>query len=370
MTSDLLVGVDASRAYLADPTGTETYAARVIDGLAAVTGHALRLYLRRPPLRAVPPGAQARVLPAPRLWTHTRLAWEVRRSPPDVLFVPAHVLPIGVRCPAVATVHDLGHRAHPEAHTWAQRTYLEWSTRRHARLARRLLVDSRSTADDLERHFPSCRGRVVVAPLGVDADMRPCGPEEIAAARAELGVRPNRRYVLYVGTLQPRKNLERLVTAWSLVADRWPEVDLVLAGRPGWGGHDPAAVARRLGIERRVLLPGYVPRAVLPGAYSGAVALAHPSLYEGFGLTVAEAMACGTTVLASRASSLPEVVGDAGLLFDPTDDQAIAECLQLAIEDEGLRRRLSTAGRARAALFTWTECARIVARALEEAAGR
>jgi glycosyltransferase involved in cell wall biosynthesis len=364
-----MVGVDASRAYSRDPTGTETYAARVIGGLQRRGRHRLRLYFRsRPPAERLPRGVEARVLIAPRLWTHTRLAAEVWRHPPDVLFVPSHVLPMGIRVPSVVTVHDLGHRAHPEAHTWAQRAYLDWSTRRHAKLATRVLVDSQSTRDDLIGWCPGCAGRVRVAPLGVDEDMVPAPAAAVTTARDAAGVPAGRQYVLHVGTLQPRKNLARLIAAWSSVCGAFPDVDLVLAGRPGWGGQDLRDLARRAGVVDRVRLAGYVPRAVLAGLYSGALALVHPSLYEGFGLTVLEAMACGTPVAAARRSSIPEVVGDAGLLFDPLDSDAIATAVRQLLSDQGLRASLARAGLARAAAFTWDRCARVAEAAIEEAA--
>jgi glycosyltransferase involved in cell wall biosynthesis len=363
----LTVGVDASRAFVPCPTGTETYAARVIWHLARGP-HRLRLYLRAPAARALPPDAEVRLMPWPRLWTHTRLAAEVRLHPPDVLFVPAHVLPLGVRVPTVVTVHDLGHRAYPEAHTWSQRAYLEWSARRHARLATRLVADSWATRDDLVRAYGVQADRIQVAPLGVDEDMRPADDRAVAAARAAAGVAEGRRYLLHVGTLQPRKNLTRLVEAWALAAPRYPDTDLVLAGKAGWGSLDLDALAREAGLSARVRTSGYVPRRHLAGLYSGAVALVHPSLYEGFGLTLVEAMACGTPVVASRCSSLPEVVGQAGVLFDPEDVAEMGRVLDAVLGDAALRRQLSAAGRQRSALFTWERCAAQVVSAIEAAA--
>jgi glycosyltransferase involved in cell wall biosynthesis len=173
-----------------------------------------------------------------------------------------------------------------------------------------------------------------------------------------LGLPHGSRYVLHVGTLQPRKNLGRLVQAFAGVLETVPDVHLVLVGKRGWGDEDLGRLARTLGVAERVLTPGYLPREMLPAVYSGAAAVLIPSLYEGFGLPALEAMACGTPVACSSTSSLPEVVGDAGLLFDPLDTDAIGRAMLRLLEDDSLRARMSHEGRARAALFTWERCAR------------
>jgi glycosyltransferase involved in cell wall biosynthesis len=308
------------------------------------------------------------VLPARRLWTHTRLALELARHPPAVLFVPAHVLPIVVNVPSVVTVHDLGHRAVPEAHTAAQRLYLEWSTRRHARVADHIVADSASTRDDLVRLYGADPARITVVHLGVDAAFRPASPEQVGSLRAEIGLAPHERYLLHVGTLQPRKNLPRLLAAFAQVAAVEPDLVLVLAGGRGWGGDDLAAAADRLGIGQRVRHLGYASEESLPALYSGAQALVLPSLYEGFGLTALEAMACGCPVAASRASSLPEVVGDAGLLFDPLDPDDMARTVLALVRDGALRARLAAEGRTRAARFGWDRTAADVLAVLESVA--
>jgi glycosyltransferase involved in cell wall biosynthesis len=365
----LVVGIDASRAFGARATGTERYATAVITHLVAGDTHCFRLYFRARPNLAPPPGADVRVLAAPRLWTHTRLLAEVLRDPPDVLFVPAHVLPLVAPCPSVVTVHDLGFLAYPETHTWSQRAYLGWTTRRHVRRATRLIADSAATRDDLVARYGAAPDRVTVVHLGVDAAMRAPAAAAVAPALRRSGLDPARRYVLHVGTLQPRKNLARLVRAFGRLTAAWADLDLVLVGRPGWGREDLPALAHALGQSHRVHFPGYVAREDLPALYAGAAVVAVPSLYEGFGLPVLEAMACGAPVVASRASSLPEVVGDAALLFDPLDEAAMAAVLDRVLGDGVLRARLARAGMERAGGFTWERCAGATRDVLEAAAG-
>lgn len=371
----MLIGVDASRAVTKERTGTENYSLYLIRALVDVgAAHRFRLYTRdRPPPGLLPEGDRVewRVIPFPRLWTHLRLAWEVARRPPDVLFVPSHVLPIVHPRASVATVHDLGYLAFPEAHTWASRWYLDWSTRFNARHARRVVVDSEATGRDLVRHYGVDRARLRVAyPAGAEGLAPVRDPERLGEVQGRYGT--GSEYLIYVGTLQPRKNLLALLRAFgALVADGavGPGMHLVLAGRRGWLYDDIVAEAGARGLQGRVVLPGFVPQEDLPALLSGALGCVYPSLYEGFGLPVLEAMACEVPVIASNTSSLPEVAGDAALLVDPRDVGALADAMARLCQDVELRRQLVARGKERAARFTWARCAREVLAAIEEAAG-
>lgn len=366
------IAIDASRAVRARPTGTEAYSWHLIRALhRARPEAAVSLYSPTP----LPPdflplapntsgdtrtpqqrGWQAHSVPFPRLWTHLRLNLALRRDRPDLLFVPSHVLPIGCPVAAVVTVHDLGYHYYPEAHPALDRWYLEWTTRRHARLAACVLADSQATRDDLCRHYAADPRRVRVVYPGRDERLRRVtDPTALAAVRQRYGIQGD--YLLYLGTLQPRKNLARLVEAFAAVAER---VQLVLAGRPGWLCADLAAQAERLGLGRRVILTGYVPPEDKAALLSGALALVFPSLYEGFGMPVVEAMACGVPVLTSTVSSLPEVAGDAALLVDPLSPSAIAAGMSRLVGDAGLRQTLAERGTVRAQRFSWAEAARQV----------
>jgi len=364
----VLIGIDASRTTVAQRTGTEAYSLHLISSLLELdTPHRFRLYFNQAPLPglvAAADGARSepRAITFPRLWTHARLSTEMLVHPPNVLFVPSHVLPIVHPKRSVVTVHDLGHRFYPEAHTPGQRRYLEWSTRYHVSSSAHLVADSEATKQDLVRIYGADEARITVVHLGVDSTLGPVSdPAERARVRAKYGLAA--RYVLYVGTLQPRKNLVRLIEAFAEVCGTGgvaADLQLVLAGKKGWLYQGILERGRELGVGSRVVFPGYVPKADLAALYSGASLFVMPSLYEGFCMPVLEAMACGTAVACSAASSLPEVVGEAALLFDPHDVQEIALTIGRILREEELRRALTVRGIKRVTAFTWTRSARQV----------
>ncbi len=387
----MLIGIDASRARLAGRTGTETYSLHLIRALLlSGPGHRYRLYTNGPPPPelltglakgdegAAPsapaagkqrPDVEVRSLPFPRLWTHVRLSAEMVRHPPDVLFVPAHVLPLVHPRRSVVTVHDLGFLAYPEAHRTAARRYLVWSTGWNARQAAAVLADSEATRADLVRRYGVAASKVHVVYLGRDEKLRPVrDPEALARVRARYGI--TGPYLLYVGTLHPRKNLGRLVEAFcrQAGAPAMASLRLVMAGKRGWLVDDLFARVARCGLGDRVLFPGYVDDADLPALMSGALAFVFPSLYEGFGLPVLEAQACGVPVMTSNNSSLPEVAGDAALLVDPHDVDAIADAIYRLATDDALRAELVRRGFENVKRFSWEKCARETLAVLERVA--
>ncbi|GAB4470581.1 MAG: glycosyltransferase family 1 protein [Anaerolineae bacterium] len=369
----MLIGIDASRATLSRRTGTEGYSLHLIRGLIQVgDAHRFRLYLREPPPSGLFPldeRVELRLIDRARLWTHTGLGPVVRRERPDVLFVPAHVIPWpGVGgVPAVVTLHDLGYLHYPDKHPLAERLYLNWSTRHSAGVARRVIAHSQATAHDLMalNGVPGDKIRVVYS--GVDEQLKPVtNPEALEQVRARLGI-PG-PYILHVGRVEPRKNLVRLVEAFARVRETLGDLWLVLAGSVNRRYTALTARIRDLGLERQVILPGYVPDDLMAGLFSGAEVFAFPSLYEGFGFPVLEAMACGTPVVCSNTSSLPEVVGDAALTVAPTDTASLAEGLLRVLLDEALRQELVGRGFVRVRLFNWETCSRETLAVLHEAA--
>lgn len=370
----MLIGIDASRAVAAERTGTENYTLYLIRALVARGGERrFRLYLQRQPGEGLLPRSERvtwRVIPFPRLWTHMRLAWETLWHAPDVLFVPAHVLPLVHPRRCVVTVHDLGFRHYPQAHTRWSRWYLEWSTRRNARVARRVIVDSQATRADLMACYGTPADKIVVAyPAGSEGMAPVRDADALAAVRTRYGT--GERYFLYVGTLQPRKNIPALVRAYAALVAAGTlaaDVNLVVSGKQGWLSAEIAATVAELGLQQRVVLTGYVSQADLPALLSGALAYVLPSWYEGFGLPVLEAMACETPVICSNVSSLPEVAGDAALLVPPDDVPALSEALRKIYSEPALRDSLVARGRARAAAFTWERCAEQVLAVLDQVA--
>ncbi|MCS7179243.1 MAG: glycosyltransferase family 1 protein [Anaerolineae bacterium] len=356
-----MIGIDASRAFALQPTGTETYSFQVIRALLGLASHSFRLYFRTPPPDDLFPGAEIRVIPFPRLWTHVRLSWEMALRPPDLLFVPAHVLPPVHPPRSLVTVHDLGYRYFPRTHTRFQRVYLDLTTRWNARAAAHILADSETTRSDLTAFYGIPLEKVTVAHPGYDPSLAPVrDPEVLAAVRARYGIPGD--YFLYLGTLQPRKNLHRLVMAFARLSTRSV---LVLAGRQGWLSESLFAWVRRLGLEKRVLFPGYIPAEDRAPLLSGARAFVFPSLYEGFGLPVLEAQACGCPVICSSTSSLPEVAGDGALLVPPDDVAALADAMARLEADPDLRRELIERGLANLRRFSWERCARTVLQVMD-----
>lgn len=361
------IGIDASRIAVAARTGTEHYSYEVLAALAQRDRQtSYTLYCNTMPAALPPLGTNItlRHIPFARLWTHVRLSAELMLHPPDLLFVPAHVLPLGVPLRrgmrSVVTIHDLGYVRFPSAHTPAHRLYLRLSTLWTARAATRLIAISAATRDDLVRfaHVPS--HKIAVVPHGLSPRFRPIESPSIRAAIRSRYRIPS-PYIFYVGTVQPRKNLVRLIDAFAQVHANRAGADaaltLVIAGKRGWRTEAIEQRAAALGIAAQVQFIGYVEDDDLPVLLSDALAFALPSLYEGFGMPVLEAMACGTPVLTSSTSALPEVAGDAALLVDPEDQAAIAVGLERLVTQDSLRAELRARGLARAAAFTWDRCA-------------
>lgn len=278
----------------------------------------------------------------------------LRRDRPDVFWAPAHRLPFFVpsATASVLTVHDLCWLKAP--HTmrrttrWLDRALMGPAVAR----ADAVIAVSRATAHDLVERFPAVRDRVSVIH---EAAERLPGPEPREALDARLSTE---RYFLFVGTAEPRKNLVRLLEAYAEAARRLPDFPrLVLVGRRGWGEASPREAARRLGLGTQVVFVGDVTDAALASLYAHAVAVVMPSLYEGFGLPLVEAMAHGTPVLTSDVAAMREIAGDAGLLVDPTSVVSIAQGLGRLASDEGLRARLARAATARGREFDWDRAA-------------
>ena len=356
----MLIGIDASRTVLAQRTGTERYALEIIRALIEVAPEQQYvLYFNQPPPPDLLPRSSRvrwRVIPARRFWTLGRLSVEMARHPPDVLFVPAHSLPPILPRASVATVHDLGYLHFPGEHPPATRLLRRLSNRWSARRATRVVAISGATRDDLVHHEGVPTERISVVHHGKAPWFQPVKDrDQLAAVQAQYGL--DRPYFLFVGTLQPRKNLERLLAAFDQFAATHPEQLLALVGGIGWQTERLRQALASIQARDRVRLLGYVPDDELPPLYSGSLALAFPSLYEGFGLPALEAMACGAPVLTSSTSSMPEVVGKAGLLVDPQDTQAIAAGLARLADDPELRRTLGDRGQLRAGLFTWEHAA-------------
>jgi glycosyltransferase involved in cell wall biosynthesis len=291
------------------------------------------------------------------LWEQLALPWAASSERLALLHGLAFVTPLMCPCPAVVTVHDLSFALFPEFFRGANAAYLRIFTSISCRRAARVIAVSENTRADVMRLYRVPGEQIDAVPHGVDPAFHPRPASEVAEFRRSHSL-PD-RLVLFVGTLEPRKNLVKLVEAFGkLRAGTTQDVKLVLAGGKGWYYDSIFATVERLDLRGRVIFAGYVPNEELPMWYNAADVFAFPSRYEGFGMPVLEAMACGTPVVTARTSSLPEVAGDAALTVPPDDTDALAEALRRALQDAPLRQEMRTQGIARAARFTWEETAR------------
>ncbi len=304
-----------------------------------------------------------RPYPKLQLWYQIGLPIRMRKDGLHLYHDTLFLLPLlQGKIPGIVTIHDLSGLLMPEFHE--KRVSLTSKLIPYAvRKARRIIAVSRFTAMEVEKHFPQAGGKIRVVYNGVSPQFKPSCEEEIGRVKRKFGI--SGPYIMYLGTIEPRKNLKNLLRAFSLIRGKIPH-RLVVAGMRGWKYSGIFAVLRDLGIEERVVFTGFVPSPDLPPLYSGADVFVYPSLYEGFGIPVLEAMACGTPVVASRTSSLPEVVGEAGLLADPYSPEEIASQILRVLESPDLALELSRRGIERAKGFTWERTAKETLRVYSE----
>ena len=256
------------------------------------------------------------------------------------------------------TVHDLSFLRVPDAASPALRRYLETVVPRSVARADHILADSQATKDDLIDSYRTREDKITVLYSGVDMRFsRVVNASDRSRVLRKRGLR-DQAYILSVGTVQPRKNYSRVIRALSHLRAQGNGLHYAIAGGRGWLEDEMYRTIQETGMEDRVHILGFVDDDELPALYSGAIGLVAPSLYEGFGLPVLEAMACGTPVITSNLSSLPEVAGDAAILVDPLDTGDILTALEKVVADEATRDRLVELGLERAKIFTWDRAAR------------
>jgi glycosyltransferase involved in cell wall biosynthesis len=356
----ILVGFDATT-LTGQISGVGGYTARLLQALCSEAGRGAFDRLVVLSNRAVhlsgPPEVEvyaARRFPVRSIWMQLALPGILREVRPQVVHFTNYLAPVLTDAPYVVSFHDMSLTLLPEAHTLKKRLLTASLIPTVARRARRILVPSESTRRDVARLLAVDPGRIRLVPYAASPLYRPLS--DGAEVLARRGVRPP--YFLYVGTIEPRKNLARALRAFGRIAPSLPDHRFVIVGQSGWKYGEVLSEARRPDLAERVVLTGYLPEEELPILYSHAVALVYPSLYEGFGLPIIEAMACGTPVLTSCGSSLSEVAGDAALLVPALSEDKMAEAMTALATDERLRAELRRRGFERAATFSWERTAK------------
>ncbi|MDZ7586978.1 MAG: glycosyltransferase family 1 protein [Patescibacteria group bacterium] len=357
----MLIGIDASRAYTGENSGTENYSRELIEAilkLPEAKKHEFRLYTKK-------------TLNWSRLWTQGGLAWELWQRPVDVLWIPAHTLPIlrSKKIKTVVTIHGLEYEYLPEYYDWRKRWYLNKSTEYAVKQADKIIAVSKWTKKQLVERLGAEEKKIKVIYEGVSRKLIQQGPASklklqertfMRQIRYKYGI--GKDYILFIGTIQPRKNLVRLIEAFATLNKGETFVkeslELVIGGKKGWMAEEIYQAPKKFGVVKQVKFIGRVADADLAGIYKGARLFIWPSLMEGFGLPVLEAMSLGVPVITSNRGALPEVVGEAGLLVDPEKVEEISGAMELVLNNQELEQGLIEKGYRQAKKFSWQKAAK------------
>jgi len=354
------IGIDASRYSLKYATGVEKYSFHIVNELIKLInkqeGHSLTLYT--PKDFKLPEGTERvtkRVIPFPRLWTQFRLSLEMLFKKPDALFVPSHTLPLIRPKKSFIMIHDVAFKHIPRSYSPFQFWYLNWSTKFAVKHAYKIIVPSEATKKDIIRFYKCPEDKIVVIPHGYkpskisEEDIKKCDVLE----KWQLDRNP--LYILFIGRLESKKNLVRLLKAYSKFLANYPDWRLVLAGKRGIGFKKIFKIATELKLWDHIVMPGYITETEKAVLLLNCQFFVFPSLYEGFGLPVLEAFAHGKAVLASKGSAFAEVAGDAAYSVDSLDPEEIRKGMEKLAENEPLREELIQKGFEKLPKFKWEE---------------
>jgi glycosyltransferase involved in cell wall biosynthesis len=358
----MIIGIEAERANTPNPAGPERYAAELIRNLAKLDSkNQYILYFRTPPqdwFLKLPSNFKIKVIPFPKYWTQIRISWEMLWHPVDVLLILAATLPLIHAKKSIVTIHDIAYELFEGIYTGFMNWYQKFSSRFAAKHAVKLLTVSQATKNDLVRIYKTDPDKITVTPLGLAAGFKPMNYEQAQPVLDEYGL-VYQKYILFLGTIQPRKNIPKLVEAYEKIRkENRIEEKLIIAGGRGWLWEPILKKVKTVGIDGSVKYLDYISKEHLPYLIAGAKLLTLPALYEGFGIPPLEAMASGVPVVVSNLSSLPEVVGDAGILIDPNSVDSIADGLLKVLTDNNLRENLIAKGLEQSKKFSWENTAK------------
>jgi glycosyltransferase involved in cell wall biosynthesis len=372
----MIIGIDASRAFIKQRTGIEEYSYQTIKNLRdKLNDHQVVLYMRKEQrsmikdhLFALPANWRVKVIRWPYLWTQLGLSLEMFFHSMDKLFIPAHIVPLIHPRKTLVVVHGLEYECVPEAYSFWERIYMRLSIKFSCRFAQKIIAVSENTKKDLINLYKVPSGKIEVIYEGYDADANFQFP--ISNFQSIFNDKISKPFLLSIGRIETRKNIEGILDAYKILVEKYkiPHA-LVLAGTPDYGYEIiKLKIQNYLKIKNlklKIIELGYVSEIQKRHLLSNAAVFLFPSFYEGFGLPILEAQSAGVPVVASIEASIPEVAGEGALLIDPKNSEAIAEGIYKIISDENLRNEMIKKGRENVQRFSWDKCATQIARILE-----
>jgi len=377
----MLIGIDGNEANIGKRVGVNVYAHELLKAIHKLQGewknkYRFLVYLKNIPLSDMPKESENfkyKVLPAKGVWILTKFTPYILLNPDkiDVFFSPSHYLPPISRVPMVCSIMDLGYLRFSEQFRKYDYWQLKYWTAISINISKRIIAISDSTRKDIVRQYPFASKKTVVVPLGYDKThfSTKISNEDVRRVKAKYHIVNN--YILFLSTLKPSKNVEGLLEAFSVISKRFSEFRLVIAGKKGWLYDSIFKKVKSLGLEKDVIFTDFVAEEDKPALIKGAKVFVLPSFWEGFGLDVLNAIACGVPAVVSNIASLPEVVGSAGILVDPYKPESIAselnKVLLMAKKDYNI---LVEAGLSQANKFTWESTARGILRVLESVSSK
>lgn len=363
------LGIDGSRCCEKEPTGVELYSDAITQGLlqkARDARKSVMIYTRGNVSCLRLCGALEKRIRLPFLWTQLGLSLHMVRHAPEALFVPSHVLPFVHAKRSVVTIHDVAFVPCKHVYSFLQRAYLMWTTRFACRYAAAIIVPSEATKKDLIEYFHCAQEKVHVIPHGFTQPKK--SSLDDATVLNRIGILPDQRYILFIGRLEAKKNLVRLLQAFSIFKKTHPGFKLVLAGKPGVGYGEISRAFRALLLKEDVLLPGYISLDEKDILFRHAAIFTLPSRYEGFGFPILDAFYYGVPVVTSKFSSLPEVGGDAVYSVNVESADKLAAAFSKLAGDETFRNELVRRGKERLKQFSWEKSVDSTWELLEEVA--